>query len=146
MSEPTQITTRIPQNDDSVALLLARLLTVQSQRVTGTALALATRNSTTQSSIIDCTGFRGIIVYHRLASAPGTDTVRLTIRGIDPVSGTAFALASGTAQSVAGIYATTVGPGFGLPSALPDQIRIEITHLPSPSGNFDYSVGYCLIP
>lgn len=146
MSEPTQITTRAPQNDDSVALLLARLLVAQVQRVTGTALALATRNSTTQSSVIDCTGFRGIIVYHRITAAPGADTVRVTIRGIDPVSGQAFGIANGPIQSATGIFATVAGPGFGVPTALPDQIRIEITHSPSPSGNFDYSVGYCLVP
>lgn len=140
------ITSRLPQQGDPVEVLLARLLAITAQRVTGTALALTTRNATTQSSVIDCTGFRGIIIYHRITAVPGVDTVRLTVRGIDPVSGQAFALANGTAQSAAGIYATTVGPGFGVASALPDQIRIEITHSPSPSGNFDYSVGYCLIP
>lgn len=140
------ITSRLPQQGDPVEVLLARLLASTAQRVTGTALALATRNATTQSSVIDCTGFRGIIIYHRVTAVPGVDTVRLTIRGIDPVSGQAFATSNGATISAAGNYVTTIGPGFGTPSALPDQIRIEVTHSPSPSGNFDYSVGYCLIP
>lgn len=146
MSEPTQIITRVPQNDDSVALLLARLLAVQSQRVTGTALAAATRNSTTQSAIIDCTGFRSIIVFFRVTSVPGVDTVRVTIRGIDPVSGVAMALLQAGTVSAVGATTVIAGPGAGSAMALPDQIRIEITHSASPGGNFDYSVGYCLIP
>lgn len=140
------ITSRLPQQGDPVEVLLARLLATQSQRVTGTALAAATRNSTTQSAIIDCTGFRSIIVFFRLTAVPGVDTVRVTIRGIDPVSGLAMVLVqTGTISTVTN---TTViaGPGAGTAMALPDQIRIEITHSASPGGNFDYSVGYCLIP
>lgn len=140
------ITSRLPQQGDPVEVLLARLLASTAQRVTGTALSQATRNATTQSAVIDCTGFKGIIVYHRVNGVPGVDTVRVTIRGIDPVSGQAFQIATGSAQSSTGIYAVVAGPGFATPTALPDQIRIEITHSPSPSGNFDYSVGYCLIP
>lgn len=146
MSEPIILSSRIPQTDDSASVLLAKLLAVQGQRVTGTALAMGTRNATTQSAIIDCTGFRAIIVYLRVTSAPGTDSIRPAIRGIDPVSAQAFNLANGSAQTMTGNFATVIGPGCGVQSALPDQIRIEITHTPSPGGNFDYSVGYCLVP
>ncbi len=137
---------RGPRTDDGPTALLTKLLAVNGQRVTGTALALANRTSTTQSNNIDCTGFRGIVVYLRIAAVPGTDTVRVTIRGVDPVSGFAMILVTGPNYS--GIEATTLvaGPGFGSPTALPDQIRIEVTHSPSPSGSFQYSVGYCLIP
>lgn len=147
MSEAIQLSTRVPQNDDSLGILLAKLLAAQAQRVTGTALTAATRNATTQSAIIDCTGFRSIVVYLRVTAAPGTtDKVSITLRGIDPASGQAFALAqSGTFSTVtAAVF--SFGPGVGIVVSLPDQIRIEVTHSPSPSGSFDYSVGYCLVP
>lgn len=141
------ITSRLPQQGDPVEVLLARLLASTAQRVTGTALTAATRNATTQSAIIDCTGFRSIVVYLRVTAAPGTtDKVSVTLRGIDPASGQAFALAqSGTFSTVtAAVF--SFGPGVGIAVSLPDQIRIEVTHSPSPSGSFDYSVGYCLVP
>lgn len=137
---------RLPQSDDGVQALLAKLLAVQGQRVTGTALAMGTRNATTQSAIIDSNGFSGIIAYLRIISVPGTDSIRVTLRGIDPVSGQAFYLTNGPSQTGIGIFSTIIGPGFPVAAALPDQIRIEITHSPSPGGNFEYSVGYCLVP
>lgn len=137
---------RGPRTDDGPTALLAKLLAVQGQRVTGTALAAATRNATTQSAIIDCTGFRAIVVYLRVTAAPGTDTVRLTLRGIDPASGAALTLAQGVTLSSATASVSSFGSGAGIALALPDQIRIEVTHSPSPSGSFDYSVGYCLVP
>lgn len=140
------ITSRVPQQGDPVNVLLARLLATQSQRVTGTALALANRTSTTQSTIIDCTGFRGIILYFRVNAVPGTDTVGIRIRGVDPVSGLALTLLVGPTQSTIGATTVVAGPGFSSPCALPDQIRIEVTHSASPGGTFEYSVGYCLVP
>jgi hypothetical protein len=140
------ITSRVAQRGDPVNVLLARLLATQSQRVTGTALASATRTSTTQSAIIDCNGFSGIIVYLRITAAPGTDTVRVTIRGIDPASGQATLIGLGPVQSTVSGTSVVAGPGFAVPTGLPDQIRIEVTHTPSPSGSWDYSVGYCLVP
>lgn len=141
------ITSRLPQQGDPVEVLLARLLASQSQRVTGTALALATRNATTLSGIIDCTGFRAIVVFFRVTAAPGTDTVRIQLRGIDPTSGlSGFGVALASTVSTPTTAAYSFGPGCTIATALPDQIRIEVTHSPTPSGNFDYSVGYCLIP
>lgn len=138
---------RGPRTDDGPTALLAKLLAAQAQRVTGTALAAATRNSTTQSAIIDCTGFRSIVVYLRVTAAPGTtDKVSITLRGIDPASGQAFALAQSGTFSTVTAAALSFGPGVGIAVSLPDQIRIEVTHSPSPSGSFDYSVGYCLVP
>ena len=137
---------RGPRTDDGPTALLAKLLAVQGQRVTGTALAAATRNATTQSAIIDCTGFRAIVVYLRVTAAPGTDTIRITLRGIDPASGQALFLVQGGAVSTVTAAVSSFGPGAGIAVALPDQIRIEVTHSPSPSGSFDYSVGYCLVP
>jgi hypothetical protein len=109
-------------------------------------LALASRNSTTQSAIIDCTGFRAIIIYFRVTAAPGTDTVRISLRGFDPVSGQSILLAQGPTVAAASESASSFGPGCGTSIALPDQIRITVTHAPSPSGSFEYSVGYCLVP
>lgn len=146
MSEPIILSSRIPQTDDSASVLLAKLLAVQAQRVTGVALAAATRNSTTQSAIIDCTGFRGIIIYLRVTAVPGVETVRVTIRGIDPASGFSAVLIQAAAVSAVSAPTVIAGPGYQSNMALPDQIRIEVTHSPSPSGNFDYSVGYCLVP
>ena len=137
---------RGPRTDDGPTALLAKLLAAQAQRVTGTALAAATRTSTTQSGIIDCTGFRAIVVYLRVTAAPGTDTVRITLRGIDPASGLALTLAQGVTLSTVASSVFSFGVGAGTAGALPDQIRIEVTHSPSPSGSFDYSVGYCLVP
>jgi hypothetical protein len=146
MSEAIQLSTRVPQNDDSLGILLAKLLAAQAQRVTGTALTAATRNATTQSAIIDCTGFRSIVVYLRVTAAPGTDTVRITLRGIDPASGTALLLAQSNTVSTVSSIGYSFGPGVGIAVSLPDQIRIEVSHSPSPSGSFEYSVGYCLVP
>jgi hypothetical protein len=140
------ITSRVPQQGDPVNVLLARLLATQSQRVTGTALSMATRTTTTQSATIDCTGFRGIIIYFRVTSAPGTDTVRITVRGLDPVWGGYTMFAQGPGQNAPSATAVSIGPGFTIATGLPDQIRIEVTHVPGPGGPFDYSVGYCLIP
>ena len=137
---------RGPRTDDGPNALQAKLLAAQAQRVTGTAFTAATRNATTQSAIIDCTGFQYIVVYLRVTAAPGTDTVRITLRGIDPVSGQPFILSQGPPHTTVTSSVSSFGPGAGIAIALPDQIRIEITHSPSPSGNFDYSVGYCLIP
>lgn len=138
------ITSRVAQQGDPVEVLLARLLASQSQRVTGTALALATRSSTTLSSLIDCTGFRAIILYFRINAVPGVDTVTLGLRGVDPVSGFAFVMAQRPAISLTGSYIAVFGGSSSLLAVLPDQIRAEVQH--SGSGNFDYSVGYCLIP
>lgn len=137
---------RGPRTDEGPTALLAKLLAAQAQRVTGTALTAATRNATTQSAIIDCTGFQSIVVYLRVTAAPGTDTVRITLRGIDPASGTALLLAQSNTVSTVSSIGYSFGPSVGIAVALPDQIRIEVTHSPSPSGSFDYSVGYCLVP
>lgn len=140
------ITSRLPQQGDPVEVLLARLLASTAQRVTGTALTVATRNATTQSSFIDCTGFKSIVVYFRVTAVPGTDTVRITLRGNDPASGSALVIASSPIVSTVASNVYSFGPGVGIAVNLPDQIRIEVTHSPSPSGSFDYSVGYCLVP
>ena len=123
---PTNIIPRHrgPQSDDGHTALLAKLLAVQGQRVTGTALSLATRTTTTQSATIDCTGFRGIIIYLRVTSAPGTDTVRITVRGLDPVWGGYTMFGQGPGQNAPSATAVSVGPGFTIPTGLPDQIRI----------------------
>lgn len=145
---PTNIIPRHrgPQSDDGPTALLAKLLAAQAQRVTGTALALGSRTSTTQSSLIDCTGFRAIVIYFRVTAAPGTDTVRISLRGVDPVSAQTILLAQGPTVAAASEAAYSFGPGCGTAMALPDQIRIMVSHSPSPSGSFDYSVGYCMIP
>lgn len=144
MSEPTQIVTRLPQNDDSVALLLARLLAVQSQRVTGTALVLLARTQTTQTGIIDTQGFRYLVLFHRITAVPGVESVTLNLLMIDPVSGVSNNPLNGSPRTVASLFITSVGPGLGVNLPLPDQIRLEVLH--SGTGSFTYSVGYCLIP
>jgi len=157
MSEPIILSSRIPQTDDSVALLLARLLAVQSQRVTGTALASVSRTSNTQSLDIDCTGFQALLVTLSVTAAPGAGGLQIRLRTRDPVSGnlTGFFFGTVTISTVStncGIF----GPGFGgftsgtspvLGGAgiyLPDTVRIEVAH--STADPYTYSVGYVLIP
>lgn len=135
---------RGPRTDDGPTALLAKLLAAQAQRVTGTALASAVRNATTQSAFIDCTGFRAIIVYLRVVTNAGADTLRIVLRGLDPASGQLLNVAQSSAVTVTTV--ASFGLGASIPCGLPDQLRIEIQHSPSPSGNFEYTVGYCLVP
>lgn len=151
------ITSRVAQQGDPVEVLLARLLAVQSQRVTGTALASASRTSTTQSLDIDCTGFRGLMVTLSVTAVPGAGSLALRIRARDPVTGQLVGIWIGTTTvTTVTLGAAMFGPGYGGLSGgnpgvlggggihLPDTIRIEVNH--STADPYTYSVGYALIP
>jgi hypothetical protein len=136
-------TKRVPQSDDGVQALLAKLLSVQSQRVTGTSLASAVRSSTTQSSDIDANGFHRLVAF-LIVSVAGTGTLTLRVRGRNPVNGVQFILRSAPTVSSTANITYTFGPGAELPTVLSDVIRIEISH--SDASDWTYSVGYCLVP
>lgn len=150
---------RLPRSDDGVQALLAKLLSVQAQRVTGTALASGTRSSTTASSDIDTSGIRGVVVYLFVSVASGTGGLRIGIRGRDPVTNNYMQLAlTNTANVGIGNQVAVFGQAVGTTSGasigasvngsvgtfLPDLIRIEIQH--GDASPYTYSVGYCLVP
>lgn len=151
------ITSRLPQQGDPVEVLLARLLASTSQRVTGTALASLSRTSTTQSSDIDCTGFKALLVIVSVTAVPGAGGLQLRLRARDPVTGNLPGIFIGTTTiSAVSLNSAMFGPGFGgfvngsaggLGGAgihLPDTIRIEVSH--ATADPYTYSVGYCLVP
>lgn len=151
------ITSRVPQQGDPVNVLLARLLVSQCQRVTGTALAAASRTITTQSTNIDVTGFSAIMVVLNVTSVPGAGSISLRVRGVDPATGQLVLLSASSASITsvsisAGMWGRGLGAnnGAGMPAlgccgiALPDIVRLEVSH--STGDPYTYSVGYVLIP
>lgn len=148
---------RGPRTDDGPTALLAKLLAAQAQRVTGTALAAASRTITTQSSNIDVTGFSAIMVVLNVTSVPGAGGIFLRVRGVDPATGQLVLLSASSAliTSVsisAGMWGRGLGAnsGAGNPAlgccgiALPDLVRLEVQHFTGDP--YTYSVSYVLIP
>lgn len=151
------ITSRLPQQGDPVEVLLARLLASTAQRVTGTALAAASRTITTQSSNIDVTGFSAIMVVLNVTSVPGAGGIFLRVRGVDPATGQLVLLSSSSATITsvsisAGMWGRGLGANSGATNpalgccgiALPDIVRLEVAH--STGDPYTYSVSYVLIP
>lgn len=148
---------RVPQSDDGVQALLAKLLAVQGQRVTGVALASLSRTSTTTSTDIDCSGFSRIVAYLDVTSSPGAGTLGFRILGRNPITSVFGVLFAGTPTAMnTGMYVGSWGPGCsgvavgglgflgGGGIALPDIVRCQIVH--STADPYTYSLGYCLVP
>lgn len=149
------LTTRVPQNEDTERLLLARLLAATAQKTTGTALASAARTATTSSTAIGCNGYSAILVYFNTTIASGTGGLTLRIDGLDPVSAGWFNLGGYTSVTTTGARAIAYGKGVGAATAsvspwglagvpLPGEIRVTVVH--ADASSYTYSVGYCLIP
>ena len=153
-----ELTTRIPQNDDSLAMLLARLVGVP---VRGTLLASQARTATTSTNAIDGTGFRGIMVFLNVTTASGTGGLTLFFEHQDPVSGlwAVTAVQSAAAITTTGLRPYLAGQGIGLGSnlgaagapvfadrghILTSAFRLRVTH--GDASSYTYSIGYELIP
>lgn len=143
--------TRIPQNDDSVAMLLAKTLGAPDR---GTLLASATRTATTSSAAINAANAKALIIFLNVTAASGTGGLRPTIDFLDPVSGnwrglvacfSAAVTATGTTPFAAGPgigsgqgFAINSGGWVGVPMS--SQLRITVSHLDASS--YTYSLGY----
>lgn len=149
------LTTLIPQNDDSVAMLLAR---IRGTPLRATALASAARTISTSSADIETLGFRGIGIWINCSVASGTGGLTTYVQTQDPVSGI-WTLSYVASAPITTVRTTSIllGPGvsigsnIGLPTGqsdrgimLPSKIRLYVVHADATS--YTYSVGYELIP
>lgn len=158
MSEPIILSSRIPQTDDSASVLLAKLLAVQGQRLTGVGLVSLSRTQSTQTIDIDCSGFSKLVAYLDVTASPGAGTLAFRILGKNPALASQYGvLFVGTASALGvGVYAGSFGPGCSGASlgvggflggggiALPDIVRLQVVH--STTDPYTYSLGYCLVP
>lgn len=149
------LTTLIPQNDDSVAMLLAR---IRGTPFRATALASASRTVSTSSSDIETLGFRGIGIWLNCSVASGTGGLTLYVQTQDPVSGNwTFSYVASVAITTVRITSIFMGPGVSsgtnvsLPTGqgdrgviLPSKVRFYVAH--GDASSYTYSVGYELIP
>jgi hypothetical protein len=147
--------TTTPSLHDDERTLLYRLLELSQAKTTGTALASAARTVTTSSTDILTGGARAILVYYDITAVSGTGGLILTIKGLNPTSGTYFVGPAGATRTTVGAWTHSQGLGIssggvvtngnnsyvGFP--LPDTIRLEVSH--ADASSYTYSVGYCLV-
>ena len=139
MSEPGLSSTRLPQNDDSLGLLLAKGLTAPYARST---YIPSTGSVTTQTTgtTIDCRALRSLFLALNVSAISG-GTLAVQVQYQDPVSGSWHALfTANPGISVAGTYTFVVGecsapsnatvPGGLFPCRLPASLRMALV----PSG------------
>lgn len=142
--------TRIPQNDDSVPMLLARSLGTPTR---GTLLASATRTTITSTGNLDLFGVRAVVLFLNITAA-SAGGLRVNIDYQDPVSSLWRTLViAPTAYIVTpGTYPIVVGAGFGSLNgsvinagaicgvALTSSMRFSVQH--GDANNQTYSLGY----
>lgn len=160
MSDLT-ITEFDPQSTDSERMLLARLLAFQSRAsVRGTLLASAARTTTTSSSTIDCSQYKGLLVYLNVSVASGTGGLNARIDYLDPVTGTWFGGVYGPSapKTTTGTMLILFGdgPAVGTNAAVNPSLTgfigailgssVRVSILASDASSYTYSVGYELIP
>ena len=144
---------------DSIGRTLQKILeTLRVVRVpvSGTALASATRTTTTITGDINCAGYKGIIVYLNVTAASGTGGLTTRLIGVDPVTGaTGLSVAVSAAATAIGLRVLHFGPGCGAVSnaglggsaagvMLGTEFQIQVIH--GDASNYTYSVCYELIP
>lgn len=150
-----------PQRGEGAEALLARIAATLPSQFNGTALALATRNATTFSSIIDTGGATKIIIWQRLTSFGGGSGILPVIRFTDTANTVARDLATGITRLTAlGAQAWCLGP-VGDPTTasgdflayasvrvcnciLPRFIQIGVSH--ADAFSHDYDLTYQLLP
>lgn len=145
-----------PQEAEQVAAILqlfnGATLDAMRGNVEGTVLASAQRTASNNSADQVNHNAAGVLVYCNVTNVPGVDTVQFIVQVKDPVSGTYINLVTDTAVAASGMRALLVYPGAGAASGdinavrngpLPRTWRVRVVH--SGSGQFTYSVGYCLI-
>lgn len=142
--------TRIPQNDDSVAMLLARLVGVP---VRGTLLASATRTTNTSTTTLDFFGCRAVVLFLNI-TASSAGGLRLNIEYQDPVSGVwrASIIAPSPYITSTGLYPILVGQAIGTMNngslnagaicSLPLAANMRITVQHGDANNQTYSLAY----
>lgn len=143
------IPTRLPQADDSVAMLLGR---GRIPYLTEVGLARASRTTSTSTATIDARGFRGIIIQISMWSSGGAGGVLPTILGVDP-NFTFYpqlaVLDTGYVQGNNFGWIYEWGPGYATSSAglgggrLPPFFRINVAH--SSANAYDYAMNYTLL-
>lgn len=147
------LTTRIPQNDDSQSMLLARSIGTPTR---GTLLSSATRTANTTTSTLEVFGVRALLLFLSISSA-SAGGLRVLVEYLDPVTSTWRAsITMPTAfLAINGLYPLIIGPGLGtlnngamsagsicsLP--LTSQIRFTVQH--GDANNQTYSLGYEIV-
>ncbi len=146
------ISTRIPQSSDTERQLLARLCT---SCISGTALASATRTTSTITTDISARGFRGLILYLNVTAASGTGGLTPRLIAKDPLSGvTSVSAAVSAAATSTGLRVFHFGPGVGTLSGtgigwgaasvmLSNTFQLQVLH--GDASNYTYSLTYELI-
>jgi hypothetical protein len=149
MSEPILLSTRIPQTDDSLGLLLAKNLSAPYTRTTYIAATGSITTQTTGTSI-DTRALRALWVSVNV-SAISVGTLSLQVQYQDPVTGNWGVVAtSSTGISVAGTYAfvigetalgnnMTVSPGGLMACRMPAALRLAL--VPAGGATYNASVG-----
>ena len=150
------LSTLIPQNDDSVAMLLARL---RGTPRSGTLLASAARTTSTSCAEFDAAGYRGILVFLNVSAASGTGGLIVRVEHYDPVTGTWFSgpyvpsapkTTTGTLLCMFG-SGIAVGSNSSVNASLTGYIgaflnsRMRVSVLASDASSYTYSVGFELI-
>src|SRR5689334_13748765 len=115
-----------------------------AENASQTFLASAIRSATTSSTTFENREWNGGTFVFDITSAPGTDTVTLSIVGIDTHSGKTWTILAGTALSATGTNTYRVFPSATASAnaaandTLPRRFKVTVTH--SAGTNFTYSV------
>lgn len=141
------ITTRLPQGEDSVAMLLARLCPVT---VSGVALVSASRSTSTLSGSISTAGCRVLTVFIDV-TAIGASTAAVSVDMQDPNSGNWVNCNFPSAPNITGtgtyqyqMPGGTINATGCAVSALVGNVRVRVTH--GGASALTYSVSYVLSP
>lgn len=112
-------------------------------------LASAARTATiTSRDIINSYG-RGLVLFFNISVVPGVDTLTLTVKGKDPISGTYYTIVAGTAQAGAALIIMRAYPGLvaaanlTVNDVLPKTFAVTVTA--SAASSFTYSVSANII-
>jgi hypothetical protein len=145
------LSTRTPQNDDSVSMLLARQIGVP---VRGTLLASAARTVSTATATLDLSGFRAVMLFLNISAASGTGGLRIIPEYLDPVSGSWRSPINTVAANTVsvGLFPYFFGPGLGqlmtatpnvgVVAALPLVSAMRFLVFATDATSYTYSLGY----
>ena len=150
------ISTRIPQTNDSEALLLARAI---AGPVSAVGLASAARTVTTNTADILTRGFNGITAFLNVSAVPGLGGLRVGLALKDPVDGTVRTLVhSSTLITTTGLFVVQFARGVGslngatIPTGqcalagvqLTSCVQLSVVHTTADS--YTYKLNYELTP
>jgi hypothetical protein len=142
------IPTRLPQADDSVAMLLARIAPVSRS---GVGLVSGARTTTTSTASIDVGGARILTVFLDVTAVPGSGGLSVSVDMQDPITGQWSNCNFPSAPSVASVGITQYQMPAGTISstgcsiaALTPNVRVRVTHASAVS--YTYSLSWVLSP